>query len=104
MIPTPSHLLGRISPISSSQAGTQGQETAGTGVQTAGNTVSAVGLTPGVGNAWQLVAIEAKHQQATAKLGAEVRELRQALATESTALQAAQALNEKLFNEMHSVT
>ena len=51
----------------------------------------------------QLVAIEA-HQQATAKLGAEVRELRQALATESTALQAAQALNEKLFNEMHSVT
>ena len=55
------HFLGRISPISSPfflvfcafsparrdgsnepQAGTQGQETAGTGVQTAGNTVSAV--------------------------------------------------------------
>ena len=52
----------------------------------------------------QLVAIEAKHQQGTAKLGAEVRELRHSLATESTALQAAQALNEKLFNETHSVT
>ena len=46
--------------------------------------------------------IESKNQQGTAKLGAEVRELRR-LATESTALQA-QALNEKLFNEMHSVT
>ena len=61
VIPTPSHLLDRISPIFSPfflvfcafspprrdgsnepQAGTQGQETAGTGVQTAGNTVSAV--------------------------------------------------------------
>eukprot|EP01045_Picozoa_sp_COSAG04_P004862 COSAG04_NODE_217_length_19889_cov_59.963221_9_plen_262_part_00 len=59
VIPTPSHLLDRISPIfapffllfcafspsrrdgsNEPQAGTQGQETAGTGVQTAGNTVS----------------------------------------------------------------
>ena len=67
MIPTPSHLLDHISPIfapfflvfcafsqprrdgsNEPQAGTQGQETAGTGAQTAGNTVSPVGLTPGV--------------------------------------------------------
>ena len=59
VIPTPSHLLDRISPILSPfflvfcafspprrdgsnepQARTQDQETAGTGVQTAGNTVS----------------------------------------------------------------
>ena len=33
-----------------------------------------------------------------------VRRTQQALATESTALQTAHALNEKLFNEMHSVT
>ena len=70
--PTPPHLLDRISPIFSPffpvfcacspsrrggsnepQAGTQGRETAGAGVQTAGDTVSAVGLTPGVRNAWQ---------------------------------------------------
>ena len=37
------------------QAGTQGQETAGTGVQTAGNTVSPGWLTPGVRNAWEVV-------------------------------------------------
>ena len=71
VIPTPSHLLDRISPISSPffsrfspsrrggsnepQAGTQGQETAGTGVQTAGNTVSPGWLTPGVRNAWEVV-------------------------------------------------
>jgi len=60
VIPTPSHLLDHISPIfppfflvfcafspprrdgsNEPQARTQGQETAGTGVQTAGNTVSA---------------------------------------------------------------
>ena len=71
VIPTPSHLLDRISPIfapfflvfcafsparrdgsNEPQAGTQGQETAGAGVQTAGNTVSPAQLTPGVGNAW----------------------------------------------------
>jgi len=61
VIPTPSHLLDRISPIfppffpvfcafspsrrdgsNEPQARTQGQETAGTGAQTAGNTVSPV--------------------------------------------------------------
>ena len=49
VIPTPSHILGSNEP----QARTQGQETAGTGVQTVGNTRSAVGLTPagGVRNA-----------------------------------------------------
>ena len=70
VIPTPSHFLDRISPIfpplflvfcaflpprrdgsNEPQARTQGRETAGTCVQTAGNTVSAVGLTPGVRNA-----------------------------------------------------
>ena len=74
VIPTPSHLLDHISPIFSPfflvfcafspprrdgsnepQAGTQGQETAGTGVQTAGNTVSPAQLTPGVRNAWEVV-------------------------------------------------
>ena len=73
VIPTPLHVLGRISPIfapffpvfcafspprrdgsNEPQARTQGQETAGTGVQTAGNTVSAAQLIPGVRNAWQL--------------------------------------------------
>ena len=65
VILTPSHLLHRISPIfppffsvvcafsparrggsNEPQAGTQGQETAGAGVQTVGNTVSPAGLTP----------------------------------------------------------
>ena len=72
VIPTPSHCLGRISPIFSpfcpvlcafspscrggsneSQAGTQGQETAARGPEH--RVVLPVGLTPGVRNAWQWV-------------------------------------------------
>ena len=51
----------------------------------------------------RLVAIEAKHQQGSAALKAEVSELSRSLQTERMALQAAQQLNEKLFNEMNPV-
>ena len=51
----------------------------------------------------RLVAIEAKHQQATQALKAEVADLTRKLQTERMALQSAQALNEKLFNEMNAV-
>lgn len=51
----------------------------------------------------RLVAVEAKHQQATQALKAEVVDLTRKLQTERMALQSAQSLNEKLFNEMNAV-
>ena len=51
----------------------------------------------------RLVAIEAKHQQATQALKVEVADLNRKLQTERMALQSAQSLNEKLFNEMNAV-
>lgn len=51
----------------------------------------------------RLVAIEAKHQQATVELKKEVSELTRSLQTERMSHTAAQTLNEKLFNEMNAV-
>ena len=51
----------------------------------------------------RLVAVEAKHQQATQALKVEVADLNRKLQTEQMALLSAQSLNEKLFNEMNAV-